>query len=65
MQKPGKTIHIYKEHMEIFLFVCTTSYPRLNCLTFFSFTPQISFDRTDLLDLTVPHVRVFLLKYLK
>ena len=35
-------------------------FPRLSCLTFFSCTPQISFGRPDLLDLTVPHARVIL-----
>ena len=34
--------------------------PRLSCLTFFCCTPQISFGRPDLLDITVPHATVTL-----
>ena len=34
--------------------------PLLRCFTFLSFRPQISFGRPDLLDLPVPHARVFL-----
>lgn len=50
----------------VFGHACHTSLLRiqtfslLGSFTFFSFGPQISFDRPNLLDLTVPHARVLL-----